>query len=39
MTMGFMVSDKALFGQLIPGRKIRFEFVKQGSNYLITGVE
>ena len=36
MTMGFGVKDKALIGKLAPEKKIEFEFVKQGSEYVIT---
>jgi Cu(I)/Ag(I) efflux system periplasmic protein CusF len=39
MTMGFTVNDKALLGKLQPGRKIEFEFVQQGRNYVITSVK
>ena len=39
MTMSFTVENKALFDKLAPGRKVRFEFVKQGGKYVITGVE
>ena len=39
MTMDFEVRDKALFGKLIPGKKVRFEFVKKGNRYLVIGVK
>jgi Cu(I)/Ag(I) efflux system protein CusF len=38
MTMGFAVKDKALFGKLAPEKKIEFEFVQQGRDYLIVSV-
>jgi Cu(I)/Ag(I) efflux system periplasmic protein CusF len=39
MTMGFAVKDKALLEALQPGRKIEFQFVQQGSDYVITAVK
>lgn len=39
MTMGFTVKDKALLEKLPPGKKIEFEFVQQGKDYVITGVK
>ena len=39
MTMGFTVTDKALFDKLQAGRKIEFEFVQQGRDYVITAVK
>jgi len=36
MTMTFGVKDKALLGKLSSGKKVEFEFVKQGSEYVIT---
>lgn len=36
MTMTFMVKDKAAIEKLQPGRKIEFEFVQQGKDYVIT---
>jgi Cu(I)/Ag(I) efflux system protein CusF len=38
-TMGFAVKDKALFGKLAPEKKIEFEFVQQGRDYLIVSVK
>ena len=38
MTMTFSVKDRKLMDKLHPGKKIKFEFVKDGSGYLITGV-
>lgn len=39
MTMGFAVKDKALLDKLQPGKKVEFEFVQQGRNYVITSVK
>jgi Cu(I)/Ag(I) efflux system protein CusF len=39
MTMGFGVKDKALFGKLAPEKKIEFEFVQQGRDYIVTSVK
>jgi Cu(I)/Ag(I) efflux system protein CusF len=39
MTMGFAVKDKALFGKLVPEKKIEFEFVQQGRDYVVTSVK
>jgi len=39
MTMGFGVKDKALLGKLAPEKKIEFEFVQQGRDYVITSVK
>jgi Cu(I)/Ag(I) efflux system periplasmic protein CusF len=39
MTMGFTVKDKALLEKLPPGKKIEFEFVQQGKDYVITSVK
>jgi|SRR5687768_2486449 Cu(I)/Ag(I) efflux system periplasmic protein CusF len=39
MTMGFTVKDKALIDKLQPGKKVEFEFVQQGKDYVITGVK
>ena len=36
MTMTFTVKDKALLGKLSPEKKVEFEFVQQGSDYVIT---
>jgi Cu(I)/Ag(I) efflux system periplasmic protein CusF len=38
MTMGFAVKDKALFNKLVVDRKIEFEFVQQGSTFIVTAV-
>ena len=39
MTMGFKVRDKAVLDKLQPGKKVEFEFVQQGKDYVITGVK
>jgi Cu(I)/Ag(I) efflux system protein CusF len=39
MTMTFAVRDKALLEKLQPGRKVDFQFVQQGKDYVITGVK
>lgn len=39
MTMSFSVKDKALFEKLSPGNKVQVEFVKQGSEYVVTSVK
>jgi Cu(I)/Ag(I) efflux system protein CusF len=39
MTMMFAVKDKTLFGKLVVYRKIEFEFVPQGTNYVVTTVK
>lgn len=39
MTMGFQVKDKALFDKLSPGKKVSFEFVQQGKDYVVTAVK
>lgn len=39
MTMGFTVKDKALFDKLQANKKIEFEFVQQGKDYVITAVK
>jgi Cu(I)/Ag(I) efflux system periplasmic protein CusF len=36
MTMNFIVEDKALLGKLSSGKKVDFEFVQQGRDYVIT---
>ena len=38
MTMPFTVKDKALLDKLQPGKKVVFEFVQQGKDYVITAV-
>lgn len=39
MTMSFLVEDKALLQQLAAGKKVDVQFVKRGSNYLITSLK
>jgi Cu(I)/Ag(I) efflux system periplasmic protein CusF len=38
MTMTFGVKEKALIDKLPSGKKVDFEFVKQGSDYVVTSV-
>ena len=38
MTMAFTVKDKALFDKLAADKKIEFEFIEQGKQYVITAV-
>jgi Cu(I)/Ag(I) efflux system protein CusF len=38
MTMTFQVKDKALLDKLPPGKKVDFEFVQQGKDYVVTAV-
>ena len=39
MTMSFAVKDKAMLDKLQPGKKVEFEFVQQGKDYVITTVK
>jgi Cu/Ag efflux protein CusF len=39
MTMDFAVEDKALFKKLLAGKKVKFQFVKQGNRYVVKGVK
>ncbi|TMH41422.1 MAG: copper-binding protein [Betaproteobacteria bacterium] len=39
MNMTFTVKDKALLGKFSQDKKVEFEFVEQGSDYLITSVK
>ena len=39
MTMGFYVNDKAMLDKLEPGKKVEFEFIEKGSNYVITSIK
>jgi len=39
MTMGFAVKDKALLDKLAVGKKVEFEFVKEGKGYTLTNVK
>jgi Cu(I)/Ag(I) efflux system protein CusF len=36
MTMNFLVKDKTLLDRLSSGKKVDFEFVQQGRDYVIT---
>jgi len=36
MTMKFTARDKKLLDKLAPGRKVEFEFVVQGKDYILT---
>lgn len=39
MNMTFTVKDKALLGKLAPEKKVEFEFVQQGPDYVITSAK
>lgn len=39
MTMAFQVKDKAMLDKLPPGKKVSFEFVQQGKEYVVTTVK
>ena len=39
MTMPFTVKDKALLDKLQAGKKVQFEFVQQGKDYVITSIK
>jgi Cu(I)/Ag(I) efflux system protein CusF len=39
MNMTFTVKDKTLLGKFSPDKKVEFEFVERGSDYLITSVK
>lgn len=39
MTMGFAVKDQTLFDKLKTGEKVQVDFVKQGTEYVITSVK
>ena len=39
MSMTFAVKDKALLGKLAPEKKVEFEFMQQGSDYVITSAK
>lgn len=39
MTMGFKVKDKMLFDKLADGRKVEFEFVPEGKDYVLKSVK
>lgn len=38
MTMGFQVKDKMLLDKLAVGKKVEFEFVQRGPDYVVTAV-
>jgi Cu(I)/Ag(I) efflux system protein CusF len=39
MTMSYAVKDKKLLDKLQTGKKVEFEFVQQGKDYVITAVK
>ena len=39
MTMGFVAKDKKMLEPIKPGTKIEFEFVQEGSKYMITSIK
>lgn len=39
MNMGFAVKDKALLDKLAVGKKVEFDFVKEGKGYTVTSVK
>lgn len=39
MTMGFSVEDKQLFGKLVVGQKVDFDFAMTGKGYVVTRVK
>ena len=39
MTMSFNAQDRKLLENLKPGAKVEFEFVRQGSRYVITSIK
>ena len=39
MTMTFSVKDKKALGKLAPEKKVQFQFVQQGSDYVITSIK
>jgi Cu(I)/Ag(I) efflux system periplasmic protein CusF len=39
MTMGFAVKDKALLDNVAKDRKVDFEFVQEGKQYVITSIK
>ena len=39
MTMGFSVKDKTLFDKLVTSKKVKVEFMQQGSDYVVTAVK
>lgn len=39
MTMGFKVKDAMLLDKLAQGKKVRFEFVREGDDYVVTALK
>ena len=39
MTMAFGVQDKALLDKVTVGKKVDFEFIQEGGQYVLTGVK
>ena len=39
MTMAFTVKDKAMLDKLAKGKKVEFEFVQQGHQFVITSIK
>jgi Cu(I)/Ag(I) efflux system protein CusF len=39
MTMAFVVKDKAMLDKVARDRKVDFEFVQQGKDYVITSIK
>ena len=39
MTMGFIVKDKAILDKMAKDKKVDFEFVQQGKDYVITSAK
>lgn len=39
MTMGFKVKDAMLLDKLAQGKKVRFEFVREGDDYVVTSLK
>ena len=39
MTMGFSVKDKTLFDKLVISKKVKVEFMQEGSDYVVTAVK
>lgn len=39
MTMNFSATDRRLLQNLEPGAKVEFEFVREGSRYVITSIK
>ena len=39
MSMGFKVKDAVLLGKLAQGKKVHFEFVREGDDYVVTSLK